>query len=344
MKRNSRFPLLLVALLVVLTSAPAASLLAQAARVQVNDAGDEANGQARAAADEEGDEEDFGEFRPEFNTSVAAENLLRVARTLAEAGAYAEASQRYLELAWAHPNAVSGRGKYLYLPIWRTVVEDVLAWPAEGLQEFREAINPVAREQWRAALRSGSLREIERVAQQQFLSDVGDNAMVALGDRLRESGYPALALYYYKLVLDKHPSCDIPGDELILRATLAASELPGGGSVVNLASMASYMAVPLVPGYGAAKAGVVQMTKTLAAEWAVDGIRVNAVAPGLIDTPMTTPLKGIDALEQPMLDRTPLGRWGTPEDVAPVVLFLASAAAGFVTGQTLPVCGGYSVL
>ena len=124
---------------------------------------------------------------------------------------------------------------------------------------------------------------------------------------------------------------------------LAKSALEGGASIVNLASMSSFFAVPIVPGYGAAKAGVVQLTKNLAVAWARHGIRVNAVAPGLILSNMTRLMKGIDALEKPQLERTPLGRWGTPEDVAPAVLFLASAAAGFVTGHTLCVDGGYAV-
>jgi 3-oxoacyl-[acyl-carrier protein] reductase len=124
---------------------------------------------------------------------------------------------------------------------------------------------------------------------------------------------------------------------------LAASELSGGASIINLASMSSFFAVPIVPGYGAAKAGVVQMTKNLAAAWVRDGIRVNAVAPGLIESNMTALMQGVPALEKPHLDRTPMGRWGTPEDVAPAVLFLASSAARFITGQTLPVDGGYSI-
>jgi 3-oxoacyl-[acyl-carrier protein] reductase len=124
---------------------------------------------------------------------------------------------------------------------------------------------------------------------------------------------------------------------------LAQSPLDGGASIINLASMSSFFAVPLVPGYAAAKAAIVQMTKNLAVAWAAQGIRVNAVAPGLIESNMTALVKGVEALEKPHLDRTPMKRWGTPEDIAPPVLFLASSAARFVTGQTLAVDGGYSV-
>lgn len=124
---------------------------------------------------------------------------------------------------------------------------------------------------------------------------------------------------------------------------LAASNLDGGASIVNLASMSSYFGIVMVPGYGAAKAAIVQMTKTLAASWATDGIRVNAVAPGLIRSRMTAPMESIEGAAEPYLQRTPMARWGTPEDVSGPVLFLASPAARFVTGQTLPVDGGYSI-
>ncbi len=126
------------------------------------------------------------------------------------------------------------------------------------------------------------------------------------------------------------------------KSMLSASGLAGGGSIINFASMSSYFAVPMVPGYGAAKAGVVQMTKNLAVSWVNENIRVNAIAPGLIESNMTSAMRGIEALEKPQMDRTPMGRWGTPRDIAPAVLFLASPAAAYITGQTLAVDGGYT--
>jgi NAD(P)-dependent dehydrogenase (short-subunit alcohol dehydrogenase family) len=127
------------------------------------------------------------------------------------------------------------------------------------------------------------------------------------------------------------------------RDLLEASGQPGGGAVVNLGSMSSFFGIEIVPGYGAAKAGVVQMTKTLAVAWARRGIRVNAVAPGVVETNMTAPMMGFDELTQPLLDRTPMGRFAAPEEIAPAVLFLASPAAQYITGQTLVVDGGFSI-
>lgn len=130
----------------------------------------------------------------------------------------------------------------------------------------------------------------------------------------------------------------------LLRPVLSLSSIDAGASVVNMGSLSSFFAVEFVPGYGAAKAAVVQMTKTLAVNAAKDGIRVNAVAPGLIESNMTAPMLAIDAMTAPHLARTPAARVGTPDDIWPVVLFLCSSGARYVTGQTLLVDGGFSVM
>ncbi len=115
------------------------------------------------------------------------------------------------------------------------------------------------------------------------------------------------------------------------------------GSIINIASMLTFFGGPRVPAYTASKGGIAQLTRSLAVAWAADGIRVNAVAPGWISTPLTEALQADPQRSAPILARTPLSRWGTPEDVAGPVIFLCSKAAAFVTGVILPVDGGYSV-
>ena len=123
------------------------------------------------------------------------------------------------------------------------------------------------------------------------------------------------------------------------RPALAAN----GGTILNTASMLSFFGGGLVPGYSASKGGIAQLTKSLAIAYAADGIRVNAIAPGWIATPLTAALQADPARSGPILARTPLGRWGTPDDLAGAALFLASPLAAFITGIVLPVDGGYLV-
>jgi NAD(P)-dependent dehydrogenase (short-subunit alcohol dehydrogenase family) len=131
-----------------------------------------------------------------------------------------------------------------------------------------------------------------------------------------------------------------------MRMCLAAREklLKSQGGIVNTASMLSFFGSPVAPGYAASKGAVAQLTKSLAAAWAKDGIRVNAIAPGWISTELTRALEEDEARSAGILARTPMGRWGQPSDLGGVVRFLLSSEAAFITGAVLPVDGGYLTL
>ncbi|HML00045.1 MAG TPA: SDR family oxidoreductase [Acidimicrobiales bacterium] len=125
------------------------------------------------------------------------------------------------------------------------------------------------------------------------------------------------------------------------RTCLAASAMAGGASVVNIVSMTAFRSTTIVPGYSAAKAALLALTRNLAVHWSGDGIRVNAVAPGLVDTPMTAPMKAYPELLEVELAKAIIPRMATPEEVAAAVLFLSSQSSAFTTGSVLAVDGGY---
>jgi len=122
---------------------------------------------------------------------------------------------------------------------------------------------------------------------------------------------------------------------------LKASTSPGGASVVTIVSMSAFVSAIAVPAYSSAKAGLVALTKNLSRRWVDDGIRVNAVAPGLIDTRTTHPVLDFPEILEPEMRHTPMARMGQPDEVSGAVLFLSADAARYITGTTLAIDGGY---
>ena len=114
-----------------------------------------------------------------------------------------------------------------------------------------------------------------------------------------------------------------------------------GGKIVNIASMLSYQGGILVPSYTASKSAVAGITKTMANEWASKGINVNAIAPGYMATNNTAPIRADEARSKTILDRIPAGRWGSPQDVAGMCVYLASPASNYCNGAVYPVDGGW---
>jgi 2-dehydro-3-deoxy-D-gluconate 5-dehydrogenase len=136
---------------------------------------------------------------------------------------------------------------------------------------------------------------------------------------------------------------NLTGTFLCAKAALPSFKAAGGGKIITIGSMSSIFGGGIIGPYAASKGGVVQLTKSLAVSWAQHNIQVNAILPGFIDTPLTRGgRQSAPAMFARVVDRTPAGRWGDPDDFAGLAVFLASRASGFVTGTAIAVDGGYS--
>jgi 2-dehydro-3-deoxy-D-gluconate 5-dehydrogenase len=126
--------------------------------------------------------------------------------------------------------------------------------------------------------------------------------------------------------------CRLSGRKMLERGT---------GKIINVASLLSFTGGLTVPAYAAAKGGVAQLTKALSNEWAGRGVNVNAIVPGYMDTPLNTAIINDPARNQQILDRIPAGRWGKPDDLKGVVVFLASGASDYIHGALIAIDGGF---
>ncbi len=148
------------------------------------------------------------------------------------------------------------------------------------------------------------------------------------------------AVEEWRAVLDTN----LTGPLVCCQAAHPVMKRNGGGKIINIGSMMSLFGAAYAAAYSASKGGIVQLTRSLATAWAKDNIQVNAVLPGWIDTELTiTAREQVAGLHERILRRTPAGRWGVPQDLAGIAVFLAAPASDFVTGAAIPVDGGYSV-
>ena len=138
---------------------------------------------------------------------------------------------------------------------------------------------------------------------------------------------------------------NLTGAFLCSQAAHPVMKQSGGGKIINIGSMFALFGSAYAAPYAASKGALVQLTKSLAAAWAADNIQVNAVLPGWIDTELTRDARQqVAGLHERVLARTPAGRWGVPEDLAGIAVFLASPASDFITGAAIPVDGGFSAM
>jgi 2-deoxy-D-gluconate 3-dehydrogenase len=137
-------------------------------------------------------------------------------------------------------------------------------------------------------------------------------------------------------------NASLKGTFVTARACYPALRGSGDGRIVTIGSMMSVLANEMTAPYAAAKGGVVQLTRSLAVAWAQEGIRANCILPGWVDTPLTRQArKDMPDLDRRVCERTPVGRWATPEEIAGAILFLATPASRFMTGTAIPVDGGF---
>jgi 2-deoxy-D-gluconate 3-dehydrogenase len=226
---------------------------------------------------------------------------------------------------------------------------------ALGLAQAGSAVALLARNEDK---NRSTVRELEAVGARALAIklDVSDRSQIQPAlDRVQQALGPVHILVnnagmaIFKGVLEQSPEEWDRVIETNLNACFVLSKLAAhsmadrkAGKIINIASEYSLFGSAMVPSYSASKGALVQLTKSMAIELAPHNIQVNAIAPGFIETDLTEPLKQMPLYPQ-SLDRTPAGRWGTPEECAGAAVFLASAASDFVTGATIFVDGGYSI-
>ena len=212
---------------------------------------------------------------------------------------------------------------------------------ARGKDEIAETISAVEREGGFALGFEQDLTQIREIPNlfETILKSLGEvDILVNAAGHNRRAPAESVTLEDWQSVLDLNLSATFFMAQAFAKARIAAGK---PGRLINIASLTSAATRAGVSPYTASKGGVLALTRALALDWAKYGVLVNAIGPGYIDTPLNSPLIADAKFDAWVKDRCPLGRWGTPEDIADSAVFLASDAASFITGQILYVDGGW---
>lgn len=214
----------------------------------------------------------------------------------------------------------------------------VTARDVKGLEETRTRIGKTGK---RSFAYAHDVRDVDSCAS---VIDAAARALGGLDILVNNAGYEEIrpALDVDEALWERIVSTNLKGAFFCAQAAARNMVALGtGGAIVNLCSLTSYVGVPTAVPYGSSKSGLMGMTHALAAEWAPQGIRVNAIAPGYFRTAMTDVFYQDAAWQEAMLEKIPQRRFGDMNDVAGAVVFLASDASRYVTGHCIPIDGGY---
>lgn len=228
---------------------------------------------------------------------------------------------------------------------------------AQGLADAGARVAIVGRNPEKLAAATRSIAEQSSIEVVPFVADVADEAQVALLVRTVVDRFGRIDILFNNagITVRKQPQdmtlaewqsvldVNLTSAFLMSKAVYPEMKRAGGGKIVNTGSMASLFGAAYASGYAASKAGIVQLTKSLALAWAADNIQVNAILPGWFETAMTDRARvEVPGLTERVNARIPAGRWAKPHDMAGAAIWLASRASDYVTGAAIPIDGGYS--